>query len=202
MDINEFVEQLKRKSAELNEFRHRKMPIMVGRMAKDHFQDNFRQGGFVNGGLHPWQEAERRKKGGKSAASKKGTLLSSRNHLFNSIKYIPGDACVRVTNNVEYAALHNNGGTISPTVTPKMRGFAWAQYFEAAGITKGMKPEKRKAIEESLPEDTLKWKRLALTKKKKLSVRMPQRQFMGDSQELDEKVKGLIDQKVTEILNK
>ena len=29
----------------------RKMPVMVGRMAKDHIQDNFRQGGFVNGGL-------------------------------------------------------------------------------------------------------------------------------------------------------
>ena len=28
------------------------MPVIAGRMAKDHFQDNFRQGGFVNGGLH------------------------------------------------------------------------------------------------------------------------------------------------------
>lgn len=42
----------------------RKMPVMVGRMAKDHFQDNFRQGGFVNGGLHPWPKAKRLSSGG------------------------------------------------------------------------------------------------------------------------------------------
>ena len=44
---------IKRKRDRLDSMMRRKMPVMVGRMAKDHFQDNFRQGGFVNGGLHP-----------------------------------------------------------------------------------------------------------------------------------------------------
>ena len=53
MDIKDFAELIKRKRDRLDSMMRRKMPVMVGRMAKDHFQDNFRQGGFVNGGLHP-----------------------------------------------------------------------------------------------------------------------------------------------------
>lgn len=52
MDIKDFTEMIKRKRDRLDSMMRRKMPVMVGRMAKDHFQDNFRQGGFVNGGLH------------------------------------------------------------------------------------------------------------------------------------------------------
>lgn len=208
MDIQEFNRKLRQKALELSDFRRRKLPVLVGRMAKDHFQDNFLQGGFVDGGLHPWQEAQRRKKGGKRASAKYGTLLSGRNHLFNSIKYIPGDSYVTVTNDVEYAALHNNGGQITshPQVTPKMRKFAWAQYFQAAGITKRMKAggKKRKAIEENLPEDALKWKRLALTTKKQLDVTatIPKRQFIGESRELNQKIEKLIETNITNILNK
>ena len=60
MNIQEFSRRLQQKAAELNDFRHRKLPVLVGCTAKDHFQENFRQGGFVDGGLHPWQEAWRR----------------------------------------------------------------------------------------------------------------------------------------------
>ena len=208
MNIQEFSRRLQQKAAELNDFRHRKLPVLVGCTAKDHFQENFRQGGFVDGGLHPWQEAWRRKKGGKRASAKYGTLLSGRNHLFSSIRYIPGDSRVTVTNDVEYAALHNNGGQITthPQVTPKMRRFAWAQYYRAAGISKRMKAggKKRKAMEENLPEEALKWKRLALTTKEKLDVKatIPQRQFIGESRELNQKIENLIETNITNILNK
>lgn len=208
MDIQEFSKKIVQNIAELDDFRRRKLPVLVGRIAKDHFQGNFRQGGFVNGGLHPWQEAQRRKKGKKRAAAQYGTLLSGRNHLFSSIKYIPGDACVTITNDVQYAALHNNGGEINthPQITPKMRKFAWSQYYQAAGITKRMKPggKKRKTIEENLPEAALKWKRLALTTKERLDIRatIPQRTFIGDSQELNNQIEELIETNITNILNK
>ena len=208
MNVNEFLNLLKAKAAELNDLSRRKLPVLVGRTAKDHFQENFRQGGFTDGGLHPWQEAQRRKKGGKRASNQYGTLLSGRNHLFSSIKYIPGDSSVTVTNDVEYAALHNNGGQITthPQVTPKMRRFAWAQYYRAAGITKRMKAggKKRKAIEENLPEEALKWKRLALTTKETLDVKatIPKRRFIGESRELSRKIENLIETNITDILNK
>lgn len=36
------------------------LPRMVGKAARDHYQDNFRLGGFVDGGLHQWQDVKRR----------------------------------------------------------------------------------------------------------------------------------------------
>ena len=48
MDIKEYSKLIKAKRKELDGLMKRKMPVIAGRMAKDHFQDNFRQGGFVN----------------------------------------------------------------------------------------------------------------------------------------------------------
>lgn len=42
----------------LEKFLRREMPVIAGRMAQDHFQNNFRLGGFVNGGLHPVAEGQ------------------------------------------------------------------------------------------------------------------------------------------------
>jgi len=36
MNIKDFSALLKAKAAELNDFRHRKLPVLVGRTAKDH----------------------------------------------------------------------------------------------------------------------------------------------------------------------
>lgn len=58
MDIKEFSNQIKAKRKELDELMKRKMPVLAGRMAKDHYQDNFRKSGFVNNGLHPWKKAK------------------------------------------------------------------------------------------------------------------------------------------------
>ena len=120
----------------LEKFLRREMPVIAGRMAQDHFQNNFRLGGFVNGGMHPWPKAKRLSSGGTGAASNYGTLLSGRNHLFKSIKYIPSDYRVKISNDVIYAPIHNWGGSVSVTVTDRMRRFAWAKYRETSGETK------------------------------------------------------------------
>lgn len=99
----------------------RRLPVIAGRMAKDFFQNSFRISAFVNGGVHHWQTTGRQLAGGKTAASRYGPLLSSRNHLFASIKYTPSDYRVKVANDLIYAPIHNWGGTLHPSVTPKMR---------------------------------------------------------------------------------
>jgi phage gpG-like protein len=104
--------------------------------------------------------------GGKGAGSRYGPLLSGRSHLARSIEYTPGDRQVTVFTRVSYAGIHNRGGTLHPSVTPKMRRFAWAQHYREAGKDK--------------KKDTF-WKRLALTKKTKLNIQIPQRQFMPTS---------------------
>lgn len=173
MTDDQFLVLLRSRQQQLQQLFQRKLPIIVGVMAKSHFQDNFRLGGFVNNGLQQWTPAKRTLSGGSSAADNYGTLLSSRNHLFSSIYYRPGSGFVTIGTSVPYARLHNFGGTIHPSVTPRMRSFAWAMYYRNGG-GKG----------KNAPPDAEKWKALALTRKQKLNIRIPQRQFIGDSQEL------------------
>lgn len=45
------------------------------------------------------------------------------------------------------------------------------------------------------------WRNMALTKKKKLHIRIPQRQFMGESEELNSRIREKVDQEITNILN-
>ena len=59
MDIKEFSKQLNSKKKEIQALTHRRMPVIAGKMAKEHFQENFRKGGFVNDGLHPWPRSRR-----------------------------------------------------------------------------------------------------------------------------------------------
>lgn len=193
MTIQQFEALVKAKQREIRDAIHRRLPVKIGRMATDHFQDNFRRGGYVDGGLHPWPVTRRQQSGGKAANSQYGPLMSARKNLYGSIRYVPGDAQVVVGTSVPYAAVHNQGATITthPRVTPKMRKFAWRQFFAAGG--------------KNTPADSGAgfWKGLALTKKDKLTVtaKIPQRKFLGQSQELSEKVSQTVENEIKNILN-
>ena len=52
MNINDFKRKIQEKQAEITKAIHRTLPIKIGRKAADHFQDNFRKGGFAVG-QHP-----------------------------------------------------------------------------------------------------------------------------------------------------
>lgn len=193
MTPEQFAALVRAKEKEIRDAIHRRLPVKIGRMATDHFQNNFRQGGFVDGGLHQWPVTRRQQAGGKSANSQYGPLMSARKNLYGSIRYVPGDAQVVVGTSVPYAAVHNQGATITshPRVTPKMRRFAWAKFFANGGGSTAANPEADK------------WKALALTKKEKLTVtsHIPQRKFLGESQELNEKMRTKIETELTQIIN-
>ena len=207
MNIKEYSKLIKDKRKELDNLMKRKMPVIAGRMAKEHFQDNFRREGFVNGGLLPWPKAKRLSSGRTDAAGLYGTLLSGRNHLFSSVKYMPADYRVRVANALLYAPVHNWGGEVHPTVTAKMRRFAWARYYRARGKVQkgevGKGKGKKKGATGSVQDnpEALRWKRLALTRKNKLRVRIPKRQFIGESRELSDRIREKTENEIRNILN-
>lgn len=207
MDIKYFSDLIKTKKKELDDLMRRRMPVIAGRMAKDHFQDNFRKGGYVDGGLHPWKNSKRQESGGTRASDNYGPLLSSRNHLFSSIKYVPGDYRVVVSNELRYAPIHNWGGTINTTVTPQMRRFAWAMYYKASGKRKKGSTSKKKGKNSGKTRQADNpraafWRNLALTKKSQLSIHIPQRQFIGDSKELRRDINQRTEDEIRKILNK
>lgn len=194
MNEKEFESMLTAKAGQLQDFVHRQIPIKIGAASKAFFQNNFRMHGFLAGGLQTWEPAKRLSSGGKDAASNNPTLCSSRNHLMSSIYYIPGDASVTIGNNVPYASIHNEGGVTHPTITPAMRAHAWKEFFAAGGTSK--------AKREQLSPAASKWKALALTKKKSLTVNIPRRQFIGDSPELRSQIQDMINAGLKNILTK
>lgn len=186
MTPEEFKSRLKANESELKRFINELLPRHIGKLAVDHFKDNFRKGGFVNNGLKTWDKPKRFSETG-GTKQRYGTLLSSRNELFNSIAYSAKTNTVTIRSDKEYAAIHNEGGTINSIipVTPQMRKFAWAKHYE-----------------ETAGQGDSKWKGLALTKKEtlNLTINMPQRQFIGNSEELNEKINELIKKHITKIL--
>lgn len=198
--MTEFEQNVQRMVKDVERLISRKLPVAAGKIAKQHFQDNFHKGGFVNGGLHPWTPSKRLSSGGTGADSQYPTLLSSRKHLFSSIGYTPGHAKVTVFDDVIYAPVHNEGGIVTVPVTAKMRRFAWAKYYALGGGGKGAQ-EGRKTPKSANPEAAARWKGLALTKKQALTINIPRRQFMGESAELTEKIAEYLEKELLKIAN-
>ena len=170
---------------------HDRLPRKVGVTAVNHFKQNFRDGGWLDNGLHPWKRTRRQEGNGKDA--KYSPLTSRRNHMMRSIQASTSPGQVTIEDPVPYAAIHNDGGDI--TVTQRMRKYAWHMVYSLAGIKgKGKLPKE-------LPKEAEKWKGLALTRKSSITVHahIPQRQFMGDSAELRVKVSKLINESIQKI---
>ena len=197
MDAKEIQKRIVRLKDDIEREVRDRLPRKVGIVAVNHFKQNFRDAGWRDDGLHPWKTTRRQREGGPDA--KYTPLSSRRDHLMRSIQYSSQPGQVTVTNPVPYAAIHNNGGTLNthPSVTKRMRRFAWAKVYALAGVKgKGKLPKQ-------LPTAAAKWRALALTKKSKLSItaRIPQRQFIGPSAELKQNIQNTVENEIRNILN-
>ena len=194
MDAKQIANIIARAPKQVEAAMRDEIPRKAAVVAKNHFMHNFDESGFVDDGLHAWKKTRRQE-----AGSPYKPLTSERNHLMNSVDAVPAPGQVTVVNPVPYARIHNEGGTIhsQPTVTPEMRKMAWAKAYSIAGVSKGGK------LPKDLPEEARKWRALALTKKEKLNIKikMPRRQFIGDSKELRVKINQIIINKLNEIKN-
>ncbi len=196
MDAKEILKRIERAKEDIEKEVNDRLPRKAGIAAVNHFRQNFRDAGWRDGGLRPWKKTRRQQEGGPDA--KYTPLTSRRDHLMRSIQYektAPGE--VTVTDPVPYAAIHNDGGIVNthPTVTPRMRRFAWAKAYAAAGVKgHGKMPKK-------LPKEAAVWRALALTKKSRLNIRatIPQRQFMGENRELMQKINALVNEALENI---
>ena len=193
MNIYDLKKTLKLLERDLQKTISDTLPRKAGVLAVNHTRQNFRDGGFRNGGLQPWKPTRRQQSGSKKASDRYGPLLSSRKRLMGATYDVPMKGKVIVRNTVEYAAIHNEGGTVSthPRITPKLRKMAWARYFKAAGIRRGTSSKTRKKKDASAPPEARMWKAIALSKKSRLNVtaQIPQRRFLGQSKELTGKLR-------------
>ena len=133
------------------------LPKKAGEKALQFFLASFIKQGFTDTSFIPWVKR-------KDDLSHK--LLNQSYALKASGKIDKADlteVTISFGEGLNYAAIHNEGGTITVKVSAKMKRFFWYMY--------------KKTQNE-------KWKWMALTKKETLTIKIPKRQFIGESETL------------------
>lgn len=169
---------------DLMHIRSRVVPVKVGKEVVSSVRQNFRNGGFYG---DSWKKTARQQIPFRGAAGSYGPLLSRSTHLMSSTDYVPGDAQVAIRNTVDYARYHNEGA--ESTVTKRMKRFFWAKHYEAKGGKKGCNPE----------SDF--WRNMAL-KKSGSRIRIPRRQFLGPSPQVDKIVDKILTSEMDNYIKK
>lgn len=157
-------------------------PRAVGAIGVNTFKESFRLQRFNDTNSQRWEAT----KSGKRSAILIGKQSG---RLRNSIRVTQANTnVVHIGSDADYAEIHNKGGTVHPRVTDKMRKYAWARYYEISG--KGVRTGKKGNVYQSMSvgKEANKWKGLALTRKTKLDITIPKRQFMGKSTVLNKRL--------------
>ena len=133
------------------------LPKKAGEKALQFFLASFIKQGFTDTSFIPWVKR-------KDDLSHK--LLNQSYALKASGKIDKADlteVTISFGEGLNYAAIHNEGGTITVKVSAKMKRFFWYMYKKT--------------------EDE-KWKWMALTKNETLTIKIPKRQYIGESETL------------------
>lgn len=187
MSIKVIEDVFRRKQKEIETYVKEEFPRKAGKVALDHFRENFDKEGYVDGGLHKWKEPKRKHKRGKAATRYK-TLHSGRNNLRDSLRSRVEGGKAIIHTDVEYAYIHNYGGTINHPITRKQR-------------VKAMETHIRRTGTQHRTKNSI-WKGLALTPRTSYTIKMPQRRFIGPGRELKEKLQKMAEKDINNLLNK
>lgn len=152
------------------------VPEVIGTEAVKHFKQSFENEGFTDSNLKKWDTRKTKRSG--STNSQK-TLVKS-GELENSIDYRVQGTTTIIYSDKLYAEIHNEGGVI--TVTPKMKKFFWAMC--------------RQAKEAGDIDQANQYKYMALAK----TITIVQRQFIGNSVVMNEKIVAKINLDLTRLL--
>jgi phage gpG-like protein len=134
------------------------------------FKESFDKQGFTDTSFEAWPHV----KGGDGTRH----ILTNTGHLRDSTQILERSIQQIVfANTAIYADVHNNGGTINVKVTEKARKYFWYLYYtqvdKQGNILPGGSPTYAKM-----------YKSMALTRKSFLTIKIPQRKFLGESKAL------------------
>lgn len=156
----------------------------------DEFDRNFERQGFFS---EAWQRR-------KSPTRPGGSILIDTGGLRRSIQSRSTESSITFYSDHPVAAIHNEGGEIK--VTRKMKAYFWHRHYEATGSfgrkKDGSRRNDKRTVQLSMEAEF--WKLLALMKVGS-SIRIPRRQFIGMSPEVEKTVTGIIEENLTEYFN-
>lgn len=166
--------------------------IAVAKTEVENFiKDNFKNEGFAG---EKWKKRSAKNRSDRNNPTQnRALLIGESRQLFPSIKVeIAGKSTLRIVSSVPYAKIHNEGGTINhPGGTP------YIITSNTAGRARGRRARLRSFGDKqavflkkdgNYPENT------KFTKPHKIEI--PQRQFIGKSSKLDERIKKALDREV------
>ena len=156
----------------------------------DEFDRNFERQAFFS---EAWQRR-------KSSTRPGGSILVDSGRLRQSISSRTTENSITFFTNEPYAAIHNDGGEIR--VTAKMKRFFWHKYYEATGSFGRKKNGERRNDKRTIQLSTEAefWKFMALMKVGR-TITIPRRRFLGTSPEVEQTVREIIEENITEYFN-
>lgn len=154
-------------------------------VASGFFKESFANQGKLDGGLKKWKPRKFNFPG------KQRAILTNRGNLRDSLRPSSTFNKALVRTSKPYAIVHNEGGAI--TITPKMRRFFWAMYYQSVKKIAKTKAGKSRNTKSNITISATAqiWKSLALHKSNTLKI--DQRPYMYHSKELTAKIDRLID---------
>lgn len=170
--------------------------VEIGNTAKVFFVDNFRKQGFDDKSVQKWKKrklSERKGRGSTKSAAELGTVRSVKagrailvktGDLRRSIIRNPANRAalsVKISTDLPYAKIHNQGGNVVQYVKPHRRFVNQGDKIGTGVYNVKSRREKQQAIK--IKQDVKGFSR---------KLKMPKRQFMGDSYNLNEKIKKVI----------
>ena len=153
----------------------------------DEFDRNFEREAFFS---EAW---ERRR----SPLRPNGHLLVDSGTLRRSIRSEIKESSIVFKSDLPYAAIHNEGGEIK--VTARMKKFFWYKYYSTTGSFGRRKDGslRRDKRNNRLTTEAEFWKCMALMKVGS-SIKIPRRRFLGKSPEVEQAVREIIENNITE----
>ncbi len=160
------------------------IPKQMGLIALEHFDKSFQNQGFTDTTLQPWRKTKSGKRNtfGKSGRHA-GILIGTGRLRRGTRRAAVTNKMVRIVNNTEYAAAHNDGFKGSVSVSAHTR--------EVKSFTYNIKTRKRSTkprgkTEMSIGEHTR-------------NMKMPRRRFMGKSRALNAEIRKMIYKQINSI---
>lgn len=156
----------------------------------DEFDKNFRRQAFFS-------EAWPRRKS--PIRNERRGLLIDTGQLRKSISSRMTENSITFYTVLPYAEIHNDGGEI--VVTRRMKGYFWHKYMEASGVLvwarrkDGTMRQDKKT--QKISDEAEFWKFMAL-KKVGSTIKIPRRQFLGTSPEVEQAVCEIVEENLVE----
>lgn len=153
----------------------------------EEFDRNFERKSFFG---TPWAQTK--------GTNNRGSLMLRSGDLRKSIESKLNNDGITFSSSLPYASIHNSGGSI--TITPNMKKYFWARYYQAVGKVKVKKDGTASKAKTSLTANAQAqyFKSLALMKVGS-KITIPQRQFLGHHPQIDTIVKQIVDENIKEL---